>query len=253
MRFASLGSGSRGNALLVEHGDSCLLVDCGFSLVETERRLARFEKTAEQISAVLVTHEHADHIGGVGLLARKYSLPVWMTPGTWSPTRFGEIPDLNFFSSHTPFVVGDIQVHPFPVPHDAREPAQFVFDSGHHRLGLLTDTGRSTGHIEVMLNRCDALLMECNHDATMLANGHYSASLKQRVGGPLGHLSNDQATQLLASLDHSRLQHVVAMHLSEHNNTPQRARRALSDAMDCAESEISLADQCAGLAWQVLV
>ncbi|MBI3344740.1 MAG: MBL fold metallo-hydrolase [Gammaproteobacteria bacterium] len=252
MRFASLGSGSRGNALLIEHGDSCVLVDCGFTLAETERRLARLEKSAEQLTAVLVTHEHADHVGGVGLLARKYSLPVWMTPGTWSPARFGDIPRLNFFSSHTPFTLGCLQIHPFPVPHDAREPAQFVFDDGRHRAGLLTDTGRSTAHIEEMLNRCDALLLECNHDPAMLTNGHYSASLKQRVGGPLGHLSNDQAAQLLARLDHSRLQHVVAMHLSEHNNTPQLACRALCEALRCTEEEVIVADQRAGLAWQVL-
>lgn len=252
MRFACLGSGSRGNALLIEHGDSCVLVDCGFTLAETERRLARLEKSAEQLTAVLVTHEHADHVGGVDLLARKYSLPVWMTPGTWSPARFGNIPRLNFFSSHTPFALGCLQIHPFPVPHDAREPTQFVFDDGRHRVGLLTDTGRSTTHIEAMLNRCDALLLECNHDAGMLTNGHYSASLKQRVGGPLGHLSNDQAAQLLARLDHSRLQHVVAMHLSEHNNTPQLARRALCEALRCTEEEVTVADQRAGLAWQAL-
>src|SRR3990172_7907311 len=113
MRFASLGSGSRGNALLIEHGDSCVLVDCGFTLAETERRLARLEKSAEQLTAVLVTHEHADHVGGVGLLARKYSLPLWMTPDTWSPARFGDIPRLNFFSSHTPFALGCLQIHPF--------------------------------------------------------------------------------------------------------------------------------------------
>ncbi len=253
MRFASLGSGSRGNATLVEQGKTCVLVDCGFTLTELERRLARLKKSADDLTAILVTHEHADHVSGVGLLARKYALPVWMTPGTWSAPRFGALPKLQFFSSHDSFALDELEIHPFPVPHDAREPSQFVFSNGTQRLGLLTDTGCCTPYIEQMLSACDALLIECNHDSAMLAGGSYSPALKQRVGGTLGHLSNAQAAQLLTRLDRSRLQHLIAMHLSEKNNAPALARLALCTALDCEPDWIGIADQQNGLAWRALL
>lgn len=253
MRFASIGSGSRGNGTLVEHGNTCLLVDCGFTLKETEQRLARLQRDAAALSAILITHEHADHARGVGALARKYAIPVWMTPGTRAATRLGDLPAVRFFNSHEPFEIAELLIRPFPVPHDAREPSQFVFDTGHRRLGLLTDTGCTTPHIESMLTACDALLLECNHDAAMLANGHYSWPLKRRVGGGLGHLSNAQAAQLLGRITHEKLQHVVAMHLSENNNTPALARAALSAALNCSADWVTLADQDHGLAWRELL
>ncbi len=253
MRFASLGSGSRGNATLIEQDKTCVLVDCGFTLKEIERRLARLHHDAARLTAILVTHEHADHVSGVGALTRKYALPVWMTPGTWSLRRFGDLPKLNFFNSHESFAIEDLHLRPFPVPHDAREPCQFVFESGAHRLGLLTDTGCCTPYIEKMLDACDALLIECNHDSGMLAEGSYSPSLKHRVGGSLGHLNNAQAAQLLTRLDSSRLQHLVAMHLSEKNNTPVLAQEALSKALGCEPEWIGIADQYDGLAWRALL
>ncbi|MEO5574284.1 MAG: MBL fold metallo-hydrolase [Gammaproteobacteria bacterium] len=252
MRFASLGSGSRGNATLIEQDNTCILVDCGFTLKELERRLARLHKDAAELTAVLITHEHADHVSGVGMLARKYTLPVWMTPGTWSAARFGELPSLQFFSSHETFAIDALEIHPFPVPHDAREPSQFVFSNGTHRLGLLTDTGSCTPYIERMLNACDALLIECNHDSAMLVEGSYSPALKYRVGGALGHLSNAQAAHLLTRLDCSRLQYLIAMHLSEKNNTPALVRQSLSAALDCTPEWVGIADQYAGLAWREL-
>ncbi|MEO5702418.1 MAG: MBL fold metallo-hydrolase [Gammaproteobacteria bacterium] len=252
MRFASLGSGSRGNATLVEQGNTCILVDCGFTLKEIERRLARLSKDAAELTAILITHEHADHVSGVAVLARKYGIPVWMTPGTWSAQRFADLPTLQFFSSHETFAIDALEIQPFPVPHDAREPSQFVFANGAHRLGLLTDTGSCTPYIETMLNACDALLIECNHDSVMLAEGSYSPSLKYRVGGSLGHLSNAQAAHLLTRLDCSRLQHLVAMHLSEKNNTPALARQALCTTLDCEPEWIGIADQHQGLAWRAV-
>lgn len=251
MRFAALGSGSRGNALLVEAGQTLLLVDCGFSLRETERRLQRLDRCAEQISAILVTHEHSDHASGVALLSRRHRIPVWSTAGT----RAACGPDLahaQVFSSHESFVLGDLEVHPFPVPHDAREPVQFVFHDGRCRLGQLTDTGTLTPHIEAQLAACDGLLLECNHDRAMLAQGPYPPPLKARVGGDYGHLSNEQAARLLGRLDGSRLQHVVAAHLSEKNNTPVLARQALGAALGCGAEWIGLAGQDDGLAWHEL-
>ena len=250
MRFALLGSGSRGNATLIESGSTRLLVDCGFSVKETERRLGRLGLEAGSLSAILVTHEHNDHITGVGALARKYRLPVWLTPGTHSRGKTGEVPVQHFLNCHADFAIGDIGIHPFPVPHDAREPCQFVFNDGSRRLGLLTDTGRSTPHIEEQLGSCDALILECNHDAQMLMDGPYPPSLKQRVGGGLGHLSNAQAAALLAGIEAGALQHIVAAHLSEQNNRPELAAAALSGALNCQHDWIALADQELGLDWR---
>lgn len=250
MRFASLGSGSRGNATLVEHGDTCVLLDCGFSVRETEYRLARLGRDPGDLSAVLVTHEHSDHIHGIGALARKYRLPVWASAGTLAAERLGEVPELVVFGSHAPFAIDALDVTPFPVPHDAREPCQFIFGDGARRLGVLTDTGSRTAHIEAMLSGCDALLLECNHDKTLLDNGRYPPSLKARVGGDLGHLSNAQSQALLAALDTTRLRHIVAAHLSEKHNTPALARAALASALGCEPEWIGVADQAQGLDWR---
>jgi phosphoribosyl 1,2-cyclic phosphodiesterase len=250
MRFASLGSGSRGNGTLVEQGDTCVLVDCGFSVRETERRLARLGMNAEQLAAVLVTHEHGDHISGVGALARKYGLPVWATRGTVAADRLGDGVEVQIFCSHSVFTVDALEVRPFPVPHDAREPSQFVFSNGDRRLGLLTDVGSYTPHIKECLSRCEALILECNHDRTLLENGEYPFSLKQRVGGDLGHLSNAQAAEILNRLDNTRLGQLVAAHLSEKHNTAELARQALSEALGCEAGWVAVAEQEAGLAWR---
>lgn len=251
MRFASLGSGSRGNATLVEQGNTLLLIDCGFSLRETERRLLRLGRDPAQVSAVLVTHEHGDHLSGVALFARRYGVPVWLSAGTHAACSNG-IAGSQIFNSHAAFAIGELEVTPYPVPHDAREPTQFVFGNGDHRLGLLTDTGSLTPHIERQLSACDALLLECNHDRTMLANGVYPPMLKARVGGDYGHLSNDQAGTLLRRIDCSRLQHIVAAHLSDKNNTPQLAVTALATALDCSQEWIGVARQDDGLDWREL-
>jgi phosphoribosyl 1,2-cyclic phosphodiesterase len=251
MRFALLGSGSRGNALLVEQGATTVMIDCGFTLRESERRLARLGKGAEKLSAILVTHEHSDHVGGVALLARRHNIPVWMTPGT-AANHGSELPELNLFNCHEPFAIGDLEVTPYPVPHDAREPSQFVFSDGALRLGLLTDVGHITPHIEATLSGCHGLVLECNHDPRMLAEGPYPPMLQRRVGGNLGHLSNGQAADLLRRIDISRLRQLVGAHLSEKNNTPQLALEALSDALGCEPAWLALADQVGGMPWRSL-
>ena len=250
MRFASLGSGSKGNATLISNNATCLLMDNGFSIKETERRLARLGLEADRLTAILVTHEHGDHIRGVGPLARKYGIPVWTTRGTASHPGLGELPVLYNIDVHQPLALGDIEVQPFPVPHDAREPCQFVFGDGAKRLGVLTDTGSTTTHIVEQLSGCDALMLECNHDMAMLMNGSYPESLKARVGGRFGHLSNEQAAELLAQLDTQRLQHLVAAHLSEQNNTSELACFALSTVLNCEPDWITVAQQDSGLSWR---
>jgi len=250
MRFALLGSGSEGNALVVQAGQTCVLLDCGFSLGETVSRLARLGLQADQVDGIVVTHEHGDHISGVARLARKYDLPVWLTHGTLRTQNaaFAEL-SVTEINPHLAFAIGDIQVQPYPVPHDAAEPVQYVFSDGTRKLGVLTDTGSATPHIETVLNGCHALVLECNHDSVMLANGEYHYSLKQRVGGRYGHLNNDDAAALLARLDNSRLQHIVAAHLSRKNNAVELAVAALSRALGWGPDRVAVATQEQGLDW----
>ena len=249
MRIASLGSGSRGNATLVEAGGTRVLVDCGFSVRELRRRLAHCGVDADSLDAVLVTHEHADHIRGVGALAGRLGIPAWMTHGTARRFQDPDTSQPGLFNGHESFLIGDLEVRPYPVPHDAREPAQFVFKSGDSQLGLLTDVGTITPHIVDSLDSCDALILECNHDPDMLANGPYPPRLKARVGGAWGHLSNGQAAELLGRLDHGRLRRVVAAHLSEKNNTPALAWEALNAVAPTLDGRISVADQDCPSVW----
>jgi phosphoribosyl 1,2-cyclic phosphodiesterase len=252
MRFAALASGSRGNSLVVESGGTRLMLDCGLAPRETERRLARLDLAPGDIDAILVTHEHSDHADGALAFAARHATTVWLTHGTWRAIGDGARPDerVHIIDSHAPFVIGDVEILPYPVPHDAREPAQFVFSDGARRIGVLTDTGTSTPHIEAMLTGCQAIVLECNHDARMLAVGAYPAWLKSRIGGAFGHLANEVAAQLLAALDTRGLQHIVAAHLSRENNTPDLAREALSRALNCDPDWIGVASQEDGFGWR---
>src|SRR5688572_2186928 len=195
LRFAILGSGSQGNALVVEAGATRLLLDCGFAASETVRRLAALGLAPDDLSGILVTHEHDDHIGGVARFARKHGLPVWITPGTLRGLEalFDGVEVLHLIEGYAPLCIGDVEVVPFPVPHDAREPAQYVFGDGARRLGVLTDTGCVTPCIRTMLASCQALVLECNHDPALLSAGDYPLSLKQRISSRLGHLDNQAA------------------------------------------------------------
>ncbi|NDU91772.1 MAG: MBL fold metallo-hydrolase, partial [Ferrovum sp.] len=235
MRFASLGSGSEGNGLLIQCEATAVLLDCGFSLAETTARLSRLGVVPQQLTALLVTHEHSDHIAGVARLARRYDLPVYASFGTLAALR-DQLADsqLHAITSDVPFALEALAIEPFAVPHDAREPLQFVVGNGNRRLGVLTDVGCSTPHIEAMLKTCDALFLETNYDPHLLKNGPYPPQLKERVSGRFGHLSNDDSAALLSRLDLSRLQRVVAAHVSKKNNTPQLAQAALARVLGCA-------------------
>jgi len=252
VRFASIGSGSEGNGLVVEAGGTRVMIDCGFGVRDTATRLARVGVAPESLDAILVTHEHADHVGGVPAFAARHGIPVWLTFGTLTIVgdRFENVQHVYGFDSHDRFVIGNLEVLPFPVPHDAREPVQFVVTDGNWKLGVLTDLGVSTRYVEASLTRCDALVLECNHDLTLLEASDYPRSLKDRISGRLGHLHNEGAAALLAALDNSRLQHIVAAHLSKQNNTPDRARAALAQALGCSGDWIGIANQAEGFAWR---
>lgn len=256
IRFGCLGSGSRGNALVVESSDgrhaTRILLDCGFNQRETVARLARLGLTPENIDAVLVTHEHGDHVGGVFRFAARHRIRVFLTHGTLAASGAVEHEAglLQVIDSHEAFAIGALRVMPFPVPHDAREPVQFVFSDGAHRLGVLTDTGHATPHIVRTLSGLDALVLECNHDLDMLRAGNYPPSLKRRIASPYGHLDNGAAASLLASLDRGRLRHLIAAHLSEQNNSPERAQCALAQGAGCDTQWIGVADQETGFDWR---
>jgi phosphoribosyl 1,2-cyclic phosphodiesterase len=254
VRFASIGSGSEGNGLVVEAGGTRLMIDCGFGVRDTAVRLARIGVMPESLAAIIVTHEHADHVGGVPAFAARHRIPVWLTFGTLEIVgeRFAEMDHVYGFDSHDHFAVGDLEVRPFPVPHDAREPVQFVVGDGAFRLGVVTDLGTTTRYVEMSLSGCDALVLECNHDLDLLARSDYPAPLKDRISGRLGHLHNEGAAELLRSLDNTRLKHIVAAHLSKQNNTPEMARAALAAALDCTTDWIAVANQAHGFDWREL-
>jgi phosphoribosyl 1,2-cyclic phosphodiesterase len=255
MRFCSLGSGSGGNATVVESHDgtrACrVVIDCGFSLREFETRLARAGLECSDLDAVFVTHEHGDHVGCALTLSRRHGLPLWMSRGTWRAIGASEsdAPLVRFARDGEPIAIGGLQLTPYTVPHDAAEPLQLRCSDGRFTLGVLTDAGSATPHLLDHLHDCDALLLECNHDSELLAASRYPPSLKARIGGPLGHLSNHTAAHILGQCRRDRLQHLVAAHLSEQNNRPDLARRALASASGAAAKEIVVADPANGFDW----
>lgn len=252
MRFASLGSGSRGNALLVEADGTRVLIDCGFGPRELGKRLARLGVEIGDVDAILVTHEHGDHVGGVARCAGRHGIAVFASAGTCAAAGALAEVRVERFDSHSCFSVGGIEVHPYPVPHDAREPVQFVLADGRHRLGVLTDAGHVTPHMVSMLAACDAIVLECNHDPEMLARGSYPWHLKQRIAGRFGHLDNEAAAGLLRQIGTQRLQHVVCAHLSEQNNRPALAVAAVAAALGCAPEWVGVAGQDDGCDWRSL-
>ena len=254
LRFCSLGSGSSGNATLVEARGgttvSRVLVDCGFSLRELRTRLARAGVTPDELDAVYITHEHGDHVGCALSLARRHRLPVWMSRGTWRAIGEPELPEfVRFARDSEAITVGDLQLRPYTVPHDAAEPLQLCFSDGAFRLGMLTDAGSITPHLLEQLQGCHALLLECNHDLAMLAASRYPASLKLRIGGRFGHLSNDTSARILAACLHDGLRHVVAAHLSRENNRPDIALAALAAACGADAGELQAAGPEWGFDW----
>jgi phosphoribosyl 1,2-cyclic phosphodiesterase len=253
MEFAVAGSGSRGNATVIRAGRTTIMVDCGFGFGEIRRRLERLNIGIDDLDAILVTHEHGDHVSGVGRLAARAAIPIYASSGTArAASKRRQFDDALIFDSHAPFALGDLEITPIIVPHDASEPTQFLFSDGARRMAIMTDIGHATPFVADSLTHLDALILESNHDAGMLASGPYPDVLKRRVGGDWGHLSNAQTAELLRLLDLSRLQTLALAHLSEKNNRPELARQATVHALDCPPDWVRIADQEAGLEWQTL-
>lgn len=226
------------------------MLDCGFGMRETERRLLRLGMAPADLSGIVVTHEHQDHVGGVFTLARRHRIPVWLSYGTYQAVQNKcDGLALHFCRDAERFSIGDLSWLPYTVPHDAREPLQFVATDGNATLGVLTDAGQSTPHLVRALGGCDALLVECNHDRTMLANSSYPYFLKQRIGGDYGHLSNEAASEIVRDIDKSRLKRLVGAHLSTQNNTPELAFSALLQGLDGHQAQVAVACQQEGFDW----
>ncbi|MCW8876667.1 MAG: MBL fold metallo-hydrolase [Kangiellaceae bacterium] len=253
LRVTSLGSGSKGNSTLVQYKSTNILVDSGFSCRELESRLSARGVLPQKVNAVLVTHEHSDHFKGVPAFANKYEIPVWMSKGTSLHPTVSKLKDLNLFNSHVDFVIGEINVEPILVPHDSREACQFVLSAEQSRVGILTDLGHITPFIVQKFQQLDALLIEFNHDKSMLLHGKYPPKLKSRVGGPLGHLSNEQALEFLSDYNCSRLKVICAMHLSEENNCAELVQSILEELTSGLSVDFVLADQNDGFDWIELV
>jgi phosphoribosyl 1,2-cyclic phosphodiesterase len=266
LRFTSLASGSGGNATLVEawsrehERPTRLLVDCGLPPRRLAAALARRGLAPGDLDAVFVTHEHSDHVGGVRALRRRHGVIVWASAGTWSAAAgrdAGEAAPAAGVARHGEAItIGALVLMPFAVPHDAAEPLQVVVSDGQRRLGIVTDLGEPTEAVARALQGCDALLLECNHDRERLANGPYPTWLKRRIGGARGHLANEQSAALLAACRHDGLRHVVAAHLSRHNNEPALAlaalRGALAEGLPFGTPALQVATQDEGCDWIVL-
>jgi phosphoribosyl 1,2-cyclic phosphodiesterase len=256
LRFASLASGSGGNCLVVEADETCVLIDCGLNLTDTERRLARLGLEPADIDGLLITHEHGDHAHGAFDFAAAHSTVVYLTYGTMAAMkaegRATEGVRTVCINGRQSEAIGGMLVMPFTVPHDAREPVQFVLSDGARKLGVVTDIGVPTAHVAQSLSGLDALVLECNYDRDMLWSGAYPKWLKERIAGPFGHLDNEDAARLVAALDCSRLKHLICAHLSQQNNSPALARGALARALGCDEAWIGLATQDDGFGWRQL-
>lgn len=253
MRVCSLGSGSKGNATLIQSDQGNVLVDCGFGLRESLLRLQAKGLDVNELTAILVSHEHGDHSKGVGMLARKADVPVFCSAGTYRALLERNIlceqVDVQILAPEQGFALIGLEIFPLAVPHDARETFQFIFKSLKSQFGILTDTGSITPHLVDCYRSCEHLLVEFNHDTDMLWSGPYPQSLKERVSGRLGHLSNHQAIEFLQALDSKLPKTLLVSHVSEKNNCLDAITTLLNEHFEIDKHNIVFSDQEAGCDW----
>lgn len=249
MKFCILGSGSRGNSILIESGSTAVLLDAGFSGKEIRRRLELINRSPENLTAILLTHEHGDHISGVGVLSRQLNLPVYANIGTHraAEAKLQQLHQRTEFETGTAFALHDLEIHPFRISHDTADPVGFVVSDGSRSLCCCTDTGKITALIRQRAHHCCALILEANYDPQMLADGPYPLPVKQRVRSNQGHLANEDAARFLAELADSSLRQVVLAHLSSTNNLPKlvhaRIRQELGPLNPAFSLDIALQEQ----------
>ena len=248
MRLCSIASGSSGNCVYVGSDATHILIDAGISGKRTEAGLHQLDITGFDIDAIFITHEHSDHIGGVGVLARRYGIPIYATGGTidgiLKSSSLGKI-DLDLIHVIQPdekVIVKDLVLNPMRISHDAAEPVAYRIHYGNKKIGIITDLGSFNEYTVECLKGMDALLLEANHDVNMLQVGPYPYYLKQRILGDRGHLSNELAGRLLSRLLHSNLKTILLGHLSQENNLPELAYEAVRIEVNMADNEFIAAD-----------
>jgi phosphoribosyl 1,2-cyclic phosphodiesterase len=245
IRVCVLASGSKGNAVYVSDGTTSVLVDVGLSAIGVERRLRSRLIDPSSLDGIVVSHEHGDHIGGVGVLSRRYSLPVYINPSTFAAAKshLGTLHKRVVFDCGVSFLVGDLSFHPFSISHDASDSVGFTIQDGTNKVGIATDLGIATKLVCHHLRGCGLLVLEANHDKRMLEEGPYPWHVKQRVLSRLGHLSNEASRDLLREIFHPGLEQVILAHLSETNNTPEKALAVVQSAVSGNGTTLSVASQ----------
>ncbi len=242
IRVCPLASGSKGNSLFVSCNNSSILIDAGLSGVEIQRRLTSVNIDPESLTAIIITHEHSDHVKGAGVLNRRFNIPLYITKKTHEACKgLGKIQDLRFFECGTPFELDQILVTPFSISHDARDPAGLTIEYNGQKIGIATDLGIATSLVKEHLKDSNLLYLESNHDPDMLINGPYPWHLKQRIKGRTGHLSNVDTKILISQLKTDRLKHVILAHLSEENNCPQKAAQEVSKGLNGSQINLHIA------------
>ena len=239
-----LASGSKGNSIYVSDGHTSVMIDAGLSGIELQRRLAARNLSAQKLDAIIVSHEHNDHIRGAGILSRRFKLPVYINQKTEAAARsLGGLHEFRLFECGKAFSIGNLKIHPFSISHDAEDPAGFTISQNGTAIAVATDLGIATALVKAHLKRCALLILEANHDPQMLEDGPYPWPLKQRIQSRSGHLSNGDSKKLLCELQHDNLQHVILAHLSETNNTPQKAYTEVAEALTRCEAQLTVAQQ----------
>ncbi|UCD77728.1 MAG: MBL fold metallo-hydrolase [Desulfobacterales bacterium] len=244
LAICTLASGSKGNATYISDGQTSILIDAGLSGIELQRRLTSRGLDPADLNAIIVSHEHSDHTKGVGILSRRYKLPVYINQPTQSASaELGRLHEIRPFECGTTFSIRNLSIHPFSISHDAEDPAGFTIGCNGTRMAIATDLGIATAMVKEHLKQCSLLILEANHDPQMLETGPYPWPLKQRIQSRVGHLSNADSKKLLHELQHEKLQHVILAHLSEINNTPHKAFAEVSHALTRCSAELTVADQ----------
>jgi phosphoribosyl 1,2-cyclic phosphodiesterase len=238
-----LASGSKGNAVYISDGLTAILIDAGLSATEIKRRLKSRGLNPKDLTAILVTHEHSDHIQAVGVLSRQLKLPIYLSQSIGKKVSMGSVHEIRTFNSGSTFQIENLAVHPFAVSHDAVDPVGFTIGKNGSRIGVATDLGTATPHLKENLKHCHLLILEANHDPEMLIKGPYPWYLKRRIQSHSGHLSNVQSKRLLVELQHKDLEHVIMAHLSQTNNTPQKVLAEVSEALTLCKPRLTVASQ----------
>jgi phosphoribosyl 1,2-cyclic phosphodiesterase len=239
-----LASGSKGNAIYISDGFTAILIDAGLSATEIKRRLRSRGLNPKDLNAIVVTHEHSDHIRAVGVLSRQLKLPIYLSRNIEKKVSSGNsLHEIQTFSSGSTFQINNLAVHPFAVSHDAADPVGFTIGQNGSRIGVATDLGIVTPHVKENLEYCHLLILEANHDPDMLINGPYPWYLKRRIQSRSGHLSNQQSKRLLMELQHKGLEHVILAHLSQTNNAPQKVLTEISEVLTRCKPRLTVASQ----------